>query len=187
MVILKIEQNLYEEIKKIPGVKKEEKGDALFLTIDVDFFDGVQKMTVEKRKYPYFYKYYLYLDGDYSEPVSLKEEKGARFLLAFYLRFCPDYVKNPEYQPDLGMKAEEYFYMERIPGASMQHFIPGKGLVEEVLPEEKREAQGYRALDGYHEFSKEEKADVGSQLDALKNQFADQLKDLNALLSKKGE
>ena len=43
-------------------MKKEEKGDALFLTIDVDFFDGVQKMTVEKRKYPYFYNiFYKYL------------------------------------------------------------------------------------------------------------------------------
>ena len=50
---------------------------------------------------------------------------------------------------------------------------------------EKKGAHGYRALDGYHEFSADEKKDVGGQLDALKSQFADQLKELEALMGKK--
>ena len=40
-------------------------------------------------------------------------------------------------------------------------------------------------LEGYHTFTTGEKNDIGGQLDALKSQFADQLKDLEALMGKK--
>lgn len=186
MQVLKLEQNLFEEFGKLDFVWEEKKEDSLFRTIDVDFYEGVQKATIEKRKYPYFYKYYLYLNGDFENSVSLREDRGAKFLISFYKKFCPDYVKNSDYNKETGMKPDVYFHMEVIPGESMQHFVPGKGSVEEVIPPEKKDAQGYRALDGFHEFSAEEKKDVGGQLDALKNQFADQLKELEALMGKKG-
>ena len=185
MQVLKLEQNIFEEFGKLAFVKEEVKADSVFRSIDVDFFDGIEKAVVEKRKYPYFYKYYLYLGDDFTNHITLREEKGARFLLAFYQRFCPDYIKNPEYDEVLGMKPDYYFHMEVIPGESMQHFIPGKGSVDEVIPPEKKDAQGYRVLEGFHEFSEEEKKDVGGQLDALKNQFADQLKELEALMGKR--
>ena len=185
MQVLKLEQNLFEEIRKIPSVMEEKKGDSVFLSIDVDFYGDVKKATVEKKKYPYFYKYYLYLGDDLEESVSVREKAGAEFLIAFYKKYCPDYVKNGKYEDEIGMKPDYYFHMNLVPGESMQHFVPGKGSVEEVIPEEKRNAQGYQALDGFHKFSEEEKKDVGGQLDALKSQFADQLKDLEALLGKK--
>lgn len=192
MLILKLEQNLFQELdpaKMCPeGIKKvttwlEEEG--LFRSIPVDFFEGVETMTMEKRKYPYFYKYYLYFNGELDTPVALKSELGAKFILAFYQKYHPDYVKDPVYKKELGMKPEEYFYMEKIPGASMQHFVPGKGLEEEVLKEKETTPAMSGNLEGYHEFSQEEKQDIGGALDALKGQFADQLKELEALMGKK--
>ena len=185
MQVLKLEQNIFEEFGRLSFVTEEAKGDSIFRTIQVDFFDGVEKATVEKRKYPYFYKYYLYFGDDFENSRSFREKEGAEFLIAFYQKYCPDYVKNPVFDEETGMKPDVYFHMSVIPGESMQHFVPGKGSVEEVIPEEKRNAQGFRALDNYHEFSQEEKTDIGGQLDALKSQFADQLKDLEALLAKK--
>lgn len=185
MQVLKLEQNLFEEMRKLPSVMEEKKGDSVFLSIDVDFYEDVKKATVEKKKYPYFYKYYLYLGDDLEESVSIREKVGAEFLMAFYKTYCPDYVKNGTFEEEIGMKPDYYFHMNLIPGESMQHFVPGKGSVEEVVSKEKRNAQGYQALDGFHKFSEEEKKNVGGQLDALKSQFADQLKDLEALLGKK--
>lgn len=185
MRILKLEQNLFEEMRKLPAAKEERSGDSVFYTMDVDFCQGVSEMTVEKKKYPYFYKYYLYLNGNRKESVSLRSEEGARFLLAFYNEYCPDYVKNSVYNEEIGMEPEVYFYMDMIPGESMQHFIPGKGSVEEIMGPDKKNVQGYRVLEGYHEFSEDEKKDVDGQLDALKNRFADQLKELEALMGKK--
>jgi len=186
MQVLKLEQNIFEEFGKVAFVGEWTKGDSVFRSLDVDFFNQITKATVEKRKYPYFYKYYLYFEDDFENIISLRDKDGVEFLIAFYQRFCPDYVKNPVFDEDIGMNPADYFYMEMIPGESMQHFVPGKGLVDEVLPPEKKGAQGYRVLDGFHEFSEEEKKDVGGQLDALKNQFADQLKELEALMGKKG-
>lgn len=186
MQVLKLEQNLYEEFGKLAFAKEEGKGDSVFRSINVDFLDGVEKATAEKRKYPYFYKYYLYFGDDFENNISLREKKGAEFLIAFYQRFCPDYIKNPVFDGNIGMDPAVYFHMELIPGETMQHFVPGKGSADELIPPEKKDAQGYRALDGYHEFSAEEKKDVGGQLDALKSQFADQLKELEALMGKKG-
>ena len=185
MQVLKLEQNIFEEFGKTAGAVEETRGDSVFRTITVDFYGDVAKATVEKRKYPYFYKYYLYFGEDFENNKSVREKEGAEFLIAFYQKYCPDYVKNPVFDEETGMKPDVYFHINVIPGESMQHFIPGKGSVEEVIPEEKRNAQGYQALDGFHKFSEEEKKDVGGQLDALKSQFADQLKDLEALLGKK--
>jgi hypothetical protein len=185
MQVLKLEQNLFHEIGKLPFFTEMVKGDSVFRSMDVDFYPNVKKITMEKRKYPYFYKYYLYFGDDLEQNLSFREKAGAEFLIGFYLKFCPEYVKNPVYNEEIGMKPEEYFHMQMIPGESMQHFVPGKGSVEEVVPEEKRNAQGYQALDGFHQFSEEEKKDVGGQLDALKSQFADQLKELEALMGKK--
>ena len=75
---------------------------------------------------------------------SFREKEGAEFLIAFYQKYCPSYVKNPVFDAETGMKPDEYFYMNVIPGESMQHFIPGKGSVEEVIPEEKRNDLRYR-------------------------------------------
>ncbi|MBE5956136.1 MAG: hypothetical protein E7253_06765 [Lachnospiraceae bacterium] len=185
MQVLKLEQNLFEELGRIVSVTEEARDDSLFRSMAVDFYKKAEKITVEKRKYPYFYKYYLYFGEDLLNPVSLREREGAEFLIAFYQKFCPDYVKNPNFDEEAGMKPDLYFHMNLVPGESMQHFVPGKGSVEEVIPKEKRDAQGFRVLDGFHEFSEEEKKDVGGQLDALKNQFADQLKELEALLGRK--
>lgn len=195
MLILKLEQNLFQELDpnqlSLKGIKKVTtwlEEDSVFRSTPVDFFDGVREMTVERRKYPFFYKYYLYLGEDLTKNVELRSETGARFLLAFYQKYHPDYVKDPIYKEEIGMDPEVYFYMEKIPGASMQRFIPGKGLEDEVEPAPKKEEEGpvmSTVLEGYHEFTKEEKTDIGSQLDALKSQFADQLKDLEALMGKK--
>jgi hypothetical protein len=185
MQVLKLEQNIFEELGKLSFVTEERKGDSVFRSIPVDFYETVKKITVEKRKYPYFYKYYLYFGDDSGQEISFREKAGVEFLIAFYQKYCPEYVKNGRYDEEAGVKPDLYFHMNLIPGESMQHFVPGKGSVEEVIPEEKRNAQGYRALDGFREFTAEEKKDVGSQLDALKGQFADQLKDLEALLGKK--
>lgn len=195
MLILKLEQNLFLELD--PANIKEQginhvttwvKEDSIFRSMPVDFFEGVEAMTVERRKYPFFYKYYLYLGNDLSNNVELRSEKGAKFILAFHQKFHPEFIKNPIYKEDIGMKPEEYFYMEKIPGGSMQHFVPGKGLVEELEPSkgEKEETPVMSTvLEGYHTFTAEEKNDIGGQLDALKSQFADQLKDLEALMGKK--
>lgn len=194
MLILKLEQNLFQELDpakmSLAGIKKVTtwlEGDSVFRSSPVDFFEGVSSMTMEQRKYPYFYKYYLYFNEEMEEAVSLKSEEGARFLLAFYEKYHPEYVKSPVYKEEIGMKPEEYFYMEKIPGASMQRFIPGKGLEDEICSEQNQEAAPAMSgnLEGYHEFSQEEKQDIGGQLDALKGQFADQLKDLEALMGKK--
>lgn len=187
MLVLKLEQNLFQELGRLPSVNERTEGDSVFRTMDVDFYEGISNVTVEKRKYPFFYKYYLYFNGNLSENVELRQEEGARFLIAFYSKFCPSYVKNPVYNVETGMDPEEYFHMDLIEGEAMQHFVPGKGLVEELEGPEKKDNQGYRALEGYHEFSEEEKQDVGGQLDALKNQFADQLKELEALMGKKAD
>lgn len=185
MQVLKLEQNLFQELGKIDGVIEKKKGESIFRTLRTDLFSGLQTITAEKRKYPYFYKYYLYFGEDLENPVSLREEKGAEFLIRFYEHFCPAYVKNNVYNKEAGMQPDLYFHMDVIPGESMQHYVPGEGAVDEKPEEEKKEMQGYRALEGYHEFSEEEKQDVGSQLDALKDQFADQLKELEALMGKK--
>lgn len=192
MLILKLEQNLFIELDpgkirmdKIRKVTTWVEGESVFRCTPVDFFDGVTSMTIEKRKFPYFYKYYLYFNDDFTRNVELRTDVGARFILAFYNKYCPDYVKNPVYDETIGMKPEEYFYMEKVPGAAMQHYVPGKGL-EEELEKEKPKVPVYSGqLEGYHEFSKEEQGDISSQLDVLKNQFADQLKELEALMPKK--
>ena len=57
MQVLKLEQNIFEEIGKLSFVTEEMKGDSVFRSISVDFYETVKKKTVEKRKYPYFYKY----------------------------------------------------------------------------------------------------------------------------------
>lgn len=176
MLILKLEQNLFEELGKVPFVVERQEGDSVWRTMDVDFCEGIFKVAVERRKYPFFYKYYIYFNEELSRNAELRQEQGARFLICFYQRFCPSYVKEPIYDAECGMDPERYFHIDRIEGEAMQHFVPGKGLVKEL--EEKEQDQGYRALEGYHEFSEEEKQDVGSQLDALKDQFADQLKEL---------
>lgn len=192
MLILKLEQNLFLELDpdkiskdKIKKVTTWVDGDSVFRSTPVDFYEGVASMTVEKRKFPYFYKYYLYFNDNFKKNVELRSEEGAKFILAFYGRYSPEYVKNPVYDEAVGMKPEEYFYMEKIPGAAMQHYVPGKGL-EEELEGEKPQVPVYSGqLEGYHAFSKEEQGDISSQLDALKSQFADQLKDLEALMPKK--
>jgi len=185
MQVLKLEQNLFEEIGKLADSVEEREGSSVFRSMDGDFYKEMKKITVEKRKYPYFYKYYLYFGDDRKKNVSLREKEGAEFLIAFYQKFCPAYIKDPKFDEEAGMIPDRYFHMNVIPGESMQHFVPGKGSVKEVIPEEKRNAQGYQALDGFHKFSEEEKKDVGGQLDALKSQFADQLKELEALMGKR--
>lgn len=192
MLILKLEQNLFQELDpgkmSLTGIKKVTtwlEGDSVFRSTPVDFFEGVSSMTMEKRKYPYFYKYYLYFNEEMEQAIELKSEEGARFLLAFYQKYHPEYVKDPVYKEEMGMKPEVYFYMEKIPGASMQRFVPGKGLEEEISEEKKNVPAMSGNLEGYHEFSQEEKQDIGGQLDALKDQFADQLKELEALMGKK--
>ena len=57
MQVLKLEQNIFDEIGKLSFVTEEMKGDSVFRSIPVDFYETVKKITVEKRKYPYFYKY----------------------------------------------------------------------------------------------------------------------------------
>ena len=79
-----------------------------------------------------------------------------------------------------GKALADYFYTEKVPGEAMQHFVPGKGAVKEEEPG--KPAMSH--LEGYHEFTEEEKQDIGGQLDALKSQFADQLKELEGLLKK---
>lgn len=187
MLVLKLEQNLFQELnkEKIESVREWAEGDSVFRQIDVDFYEGVLTMTVEKRKYPYFYKYYLYLGENLEKNVELRSEAGAKFILAFYKKYCPDYLKNPIYNEEIGMKPEEYFYMEKVPGESMQHFIPGKGLEEEVNGQQEDVPAYSGSMEGYHEFTEEEKSDISGQLDALKDQFADQLKELEALMGKK--
>lgn len=184
MQVLKLEQNLFLELGKLNHVKETTKGDSVFRTIPVDFLEDVEQVTVEKKKYPFFYKYYLYFGEDFANPESLREERGAQFLISFYQKFCPNYVKNPIYDKNIGMKPDMYFHMEIIPGEAMQHFVAGEGAVEEIS-EEKNDVQGYFAMEGYHMFSEEEKKDVSSQLDALKDQLADQMKELEALMGKK--
>ena len=67
----------------------------------------------------------------------------------------------------------------------MQHFVPGKGL-EEELEEEKPEVPVHSGqLEGYHAFSGDVQDDFSNQLDELKSRFADQLKELEALMPKK--
>lgn len=186
MLILKLEQNLFQELGGISHVEERQEGDSVWREIDVDFCEGVSKVCVERRKYPFFYKYYIYFNGDFSTNIELRQEEGAKFLIGFYERFCPSYVKQPQYDAAIGMDPEVYFYMDQIKGEAMQHFIPGKGLAEELEETEAKKEDGYRALEGYHSFSEEEKKDVGSQLDALKEQFADQMKELEALMGKRG-
>lgn len=192
MFILKLEQNLFEECNpdKIAQVEERREGDSIYRSLAVDFFDSVEEMTVEKRKYPYFFKYYLYLGTDFSSPADFKNKETERFLLAFYSKYCPEYVKASVYDAESGRVLEDYFEKEKIPGEAMQHFIPGKGPEDREekkadgleLGEGQEEKPAISVLEGYHVFSQEEKQDIGSQLDALKNQFADQLKELNALI-----
>ena len=59
MQVLKLEQNIFEELGKLSFVTEEVKGESIFRSIDIDFYDTVKKITVEKRKYPYFYKYFF--------------------------------------------------------------------------------------------------------------------------------
>lgn len=203
MFVLKLEKNVFEELNqdKIPEAVERQEGDSVYRSLSVDFSDLAEIMTVEKRKYPYFYKYYLYLDKELSNPVDFKSEKAVRFLLAFYGKYCPDYVKISVYEPESEKGLEDYFYRERIPGDYMQHFtaagseqdgnkqekqVSDSGDYEEsgVLRKKKGESDepAVSVLEGYHAFTEDEKEDIGSQLDALKNQFADQLKDLEALM-----
>lgn len=185
MFVLKLEQNLFAELApdKINSVEEKKEGDSLFRTLAVNFWDGAKKITVEKRKYPYFYKYYLYLDEG-TEPVDLKSEQGIRLLLAFYQTYCPEYVKDSVYDETGEKGLEDYFDREKIPGESMQHYVPGQGAVEEEENQPEEDQPAVSTLEGYHAFTEEEKGDIGGQLNALKDQFADQLKELEALMKK---
>ena len=193
MFILKLEQNLFHECSpdKIFDVKEEHRGESVFRTLSVDFYPSVDTMTVERRKYPYFFKYYLYWDGDLWNPIDFKTEEAAVFLLAFYKKYCPHYVKNPLYKAEDKKELADYFYTERIPGESMQHYGAGGKTFGETCPkasEKQEEKPAVSTLEGYHEFNEEEKKDIGGQLDALKAQFADQLAELSGLLKEqKGE
>lgn len=203
MFVLKLEKNIFEELSqdRITEAVERREGDSVYRSLSVDFSDLAEVMIVEKRKYPYFYKYYLYLDKELSNPVDFKSEKGVRFLLAFYGKYCPDYVKTSAYEPESGKGLEDYFYRERIPGDYMQHFTAAESETDGIQQEKQESDSGdyeksaafekkkgeadepaVSVLEGYHAFTEDEKEDIGSQLDALKNQFAEQLKDLEGLL-----
>ena len=55
MLVLKLEQNLFQELGRLPSVNERTEGDSAFRTMDVDFYEGISNVTVEKRKYPFFY------------------------------------------------------------------------------------------------------------------------------------
>ena len=191
MLLLKLENDLFLELDpnklstdKISKVTVEVKEDSVFRSIPVDFFYGVTVMTMEKRKFAFFYRYFLYFNEDYSKNMELRSELGARFVLAFYNRYFPEYVKNPVYDESIGMKPEEYFYMEKMQGAAMQQFSAEKGM-EEGREEKNPDAPVYSEMEGYHAFEEKDTEDFSSQMDALKSQFADQLKDLEGLMAKK--
>ncbi|MDO4554304.1 MAG: hypothetical protein Q4B70_04060 [Lachnospiraceae bacterium] len=209
MFILKLEQNLFNECspKKIKEAEEYQEGESIFRTLFVDFYDSVKKMTVEKRKYPYFFKYYLYWDENLSEPVDFKSEEGTDFLLGFYKKYCPSYLKkevfigkeNTNGNPDASKKKkrlEDYFETNQIPEEAMQRFVAGGALdfeddketsdnQEESAGQKKAEpAPAVSVFSGYHEFNEEEKQDIGSQLASLKAQFADQLLELDQLMKK---
>ena len=180
MFALKIAQNLFEECSpdKISDVTETRKEDSVFRTLSIDI-SGVKKViTVEQRQYPFFYKYELYLDKKWDQPIDFKSKEGILVLLGFYNTYHPEYLKSAVYEE--GKALADYFYTEKVPGEAMQHFVPGKGAVKEEEPG--KPAMSY--LEGYHEFTEEEKQDIGGQLDALKSQFADQLKELEGLLKK---
>lgn len=185
MFILKLEQNLFAECnpKKIASAKEDRQGDSIFRSLEVDFCENIKTMIVEKRKYSYFFKHYLYWDENLTEPVDFKEEKAKKFLLAFYKKYCPDYLKDSAVEYEEGKELADYFQTAKIPGDSMQHFVPGEGAVADEELERKKNQPAYVALDGYHIFDKEEKQHIDSQLDALKDQFADQLKELEGLMN----
>lgn len=185
MFILKLEQNLFAECspEKIASAKEYKKGDSIFRTLEVDFAQNIKTMTVEKRKYPYFFKHYLYWNENLEKEVDLKEEEAKKFLLAFYRRYRPEYLKEMSVEYEEGKNLADYFQTDKIPGESMQHFTAGEGAVSEETLEKKKEEPAYAALEGYHEFNEEEKQDISGQLDALKNQFADQLKELEELMN----
>lgn len=186
MFVLKLEQNLFDECapEKRKRVEEQREGDCIFRRLEVDFFEEVEVMTVERRKYPYFYKYYLYWNQNYDSPIDLRTEKGIRFLLAFYGKYCPDYVKDSCYCPQKSTKLEDYFDTEKIPGEAMQHFVPGKGAENEeaCADSSRKDAPAISVLEGYHAFDETEKQNIGNQLDALKDQFADQIKELSKLM-----
>ena len=66
----------------------------------------------------------------------------------------------------------------------MQQFSAEKGMEE---GEEKKPAVPVFSgqMEGYHAFEEKDTEDFSSQMDALKSQFADQLKDLEGLMAKK--
>lgn len=185
MFILKLEQNLFAECstKKIASAKEYEKGDSVYRSLEVDFYENVKTMTVEKRKYPYFFKHYLYFDENLTEAIEFKAEETKKFLLAFYEKYCPEYLKENPVQYEEGKELADYFQTEKVPGESMQHFVVGEGAISEEELEAKKEEPAVSVLEGYHKFDEEEKQDISSQLDALKDQFADQLKELENLMN----
>lgn len=192
MLILKLENDLFLELDpdrlrtdRINRVTIEVKKDSVFRSIPVDFFEGVQVMTMERRKYSFFYKYYLYFNEDYSNNIELTTKIGAKFVLAFYNRYFPEYVKNPYYNEEIGMKPDEYFYMEKLQGASLQHYAADKE-TDEKQCDKRTEVPAYSASqEGYHAFEENDAQDFTSQMDALKSQFAEQLKDLESFMAKK--
>ena len=189
MFILKLEQNLFYECRpeKMEGVQEEKQGDSVFRTLKVDFDTEVETMTVEKRKYPYFFKYYLYWNGDRETVLDFKEEKTIRFILGFYKRYCPEYLKNSEYSGDPEQRLADYFYTEKVPGEAMQHFkAAGEEMddMESMENSSEIEEPAVSTMEGYHEFNKEEKDDLAGQLDALKSKFADELAQLQELMDK---
>ena len=189
MFKLKLEQNLFYECSPeyIKEAAEEQKGDSVFRTLKMDPGAGAESITIERRKYPYFFKYYLYLNEDREHPVDFKTEEGIKILHAFYKKYRPEYLKISDYEEGTEKALSDYFYTEKVPGEAMQHFQAAGEEMEETDPLKQKEKEAEPAvstMEGYHEFNVEEKEDIAGQMDALKSQYAEELAKLQALIKK---